>query len=209
MTSKPSANVPASAEGGAELLLHPTPSRPLPLGTPPTPARRGRVLGVNEEGRALIREARSVWEKFARKCGNPYVDSTALLLVGRMTIEATHWEDGLVILDAIRDRLEPKSSPRRIPEWAREHGASKRAAEHSRRKAAERVGPIDPEVRAALSAAWKGMHPRTMDTRDLECCCGTILTEADHQVPCPSCGRSLHPVCARTHECVLAQMRAG
>ena len=166
---------------------------------------------MNEEGRALIREARSVWEKFARKCGNPYVDSTALLLVGRMTIEATHWEDGLVILDAIRDRLEPKSSPRRIPEWAREHGASKRAAESERIKAEERVGPIDPKVRAALSVAWKSMHARLADTSGVRCDCGTYMDGQQRGAPCASCGRSLHPVCASRHECaaVLAQMRAG
>lgn len=118
--------------------------------TPPLPLRkrRGKFGGavvrgarwpsITKEHLALVREARTVWERAARSVGNPYVDNSALLLVGRQVIEATRCEDGLVILAAIRERIDPKSSPRRIPEWARLHGSELREREHNERKRAEK-----------------------------------------------------------------------
>lgn len=208
MTSNTSAKVPALAKGVAGPLLHPTPSRPLPVGTPPYPPHGGGEgsrstrppRGVPEEHRALIREARSVWEKAARRCANPYVDSAALLLVGRMALEATQWEDGLVILQAIRDRIEPKSSPRRIPEWAREEGAKKRNTEHRDRKSAELNAPWDPAVLSAARAfldARKRERYRAPTIRPDCTECGTLTHGR-----CAGCKRPVHPkVCSKRHVC--------
>ena len=151
----------------------------------PLPPRGGEVSGsrpprgVPEEHRALVKEARAEWEAAARKCANPYVDSAALLLVGRQALEATAWEDGLVILAAIRERMDPKASPRRIPEWAREVGAAKRNKEHRRRKSEELNAPLDP---AALTAAraFIDAHRRPRPVRrDPE----AVLREAEAALP--------------------------
>ena len=91
------------------------------MGTTPLPPKGGGgFLTVPEEHKALVKEARELWKTLAPQRANPYLDNRALLLVGRMALEATRWADGLVVLAAIEKRMDSKSSPRWIPEWARE-----------------------------------------------------------------------------------------
>lgn len=176
---------------------------------PPTPrGERATRKAVDEERRALMREARQVWEETARKVGNPYVDSRALMTVGQQAVEATQWEDGLVILAAIREHMDPKSSPRRIPEWARLTGSDKREREHLERKREAENTPVDPQVQAALSQAWRGMRQqftrRPADTRDVECDCGQIFKADDRRSACLSCGKDPPPGLRKE-----AQVRGG
>lgn len=83
----------------------------------------------------MASEAYKLWRDLAAERANPYGDHSGCLLAGRMAVDATRWEDGLVILAAIRANMDGKSSPRRIPEWARLHGSKQRSDAHDRVKA--------------------------------------------------------------------------
>jgi hypothetical protein len=109
------------------------------VGTTPTPKGDRSFRGYPEEVRALASEAYHLWRELAADIANPYSDHTSGLLAGRMAVDASKWEDGLVILDSIRVHMNPKSSPRRIPEWARLHGADQRGKQHDRRILEERA----------------------------------------------------------------------
>lgn len=104
-------------------------TRTRPEGTKYAPTPRGAGSSFRrlpEELRALASEAYALWRDLARERANPYGDHTGCLLAGRMAVDATRWEDGLVILAAIVERMDEKSSPRWIPEWSRELGGSRR-----------------------------------------------------------------------------------
>ena len=144
------------------------------MGNPPTPRPAGGRAwrGYLPEQKALAREAYALWRDLARERANPYGDHSGCLLAGRMAIEATRWEDGFVILDAIKDRMDSKSSPRWIPEWAREKGAQKRELENLARKQEERAAeqsrqaPSVPEdlIRCGRCGHWPHRTP------DCQCC---------------------------------------
>lgn len=107
--------------------------------TPYPQGGMGSFRRLPKELRQLASEAYSLWRELAVARANPYSDHSACLLAGRMAVDATLWEDGLVILEAIRSRMDEKSSPRRIPEWARLHGSDKRHNEHKARRLEERA----------------------------------------------------------------------
>jgi len=119
----------------------------------------------DDEGRQLASEAYRLWRELARKRGNPYSDHQYCLRAGYEAVEATRFEDGLVILDAIRRHLDVKSVPARIAEWARLEGSERRATEHRERAMRERETPIDPTVAAVLERPRKPRrpHPSTHD----------------------------------------------
>lgn len=73
-------------------------------------------------------------------------------------------------------------------------------AEHQRIKAEEANTPIDPQVRDAIKAALRARR-RPTDTSGIECDCRQLFKPDDRRDACSKCGRHLHPVCSRKHEC--------
>lgn len=161
----------------------------------------------DEEGRQLASEAYHLWRELAEKRGNPYSDHEYGLRAGRLAVDATRWEDGLVILEAIRKHMDEKSSPIRIPEWARLEGSDRREAARNEERQREReqhdraVEEMDPDVRRALIAVARARgRGRSHEdaTADVSCIvCGQLTAEK-----CSSCSRALHPRgCKSRHEC--------
>ena len=124
--------------GGEKVATYPR--NPRTLRNDPLPPKGGaRFRGLSGDARKLASEAYALWRELAVKLANPYSDHTAGLLAGRMAVDAMLWEDGLVILAAIKARMDEKSSPRRIPEWARLQGADQRYKQHKALKDAEKA----------------------------------------------------------------------
>lgn len=167
-------------------------------GTPlPQGGRSFRYLP--EEIRALASEAYALWRDLAVERANPYGDHTGCLLAGRMAVDATRWEDGLVILEAIRQRMDEKSSPRWIPEWARELGGQKREQARivARRAEKELVNDLDPEVRRVLVAFGKA-RAKGATTESWSCVVCRQITDGR----CAKCAVPLHVrACPSRHEC--------
>lgn len=172
-------------------------------GTTPTPLRRGTgsFRRLDPELRALAREAYALWRALAVDRANPYGDHTGCLLAGRMAVDATRWEDGLVILAAIRQRMDEKSSPRWIPEWARTLGAERREAANRDRKIVEQavLDNIDPEARRVMIAVGRAKaRGRSVSLESATCAVCRQFTETK----CVSCQRALHArACPTRHEC--------
>lgn len=172
---------------------------------PPTPAVRGRAFrGLPYEMRALASEAYALWGQIAKERANPYSDHQGCLLAGRMAIDASAWEDGFVILDAIRERMDEKSSPRWIPEWSRDLGARRRENLRNDRRIAEReaVDDLDPEVRRVIVAISRAKaQGKRVSLSDHQCAVCGQFTEGR----CPTCSRPLHQrSCPTRHECGVA-----
>lgn len=176
--------------------------------TPLPPASGGRGLrsfkDYDEEARALAGDAYDLWRELAVKRANPYGDHSGCLLAGRMAVDASLWADGFVVLDAIRQRMDHKSSPRRIPEWAREAQADKSNEEHRARMAAEREmwDDIDPEARRVMVAVSRAKaQGERVSLTDVICVSCRQFTETK----CPTCARPLHVrACPSQHECEAA-----
>lgn len=161
-----------------------------------------RTRHLPAELRRLSSEAYSLWRKLAAERANPYGDHSACLLAGRMAVDATAWEDGLVVLDAIRVFMDEKSSPRRIPEWSRDLGAQKRARyrnEVSKVLEKQAVDDLDPEVRRVMIAVGRAKAAgKRASLDDVTCAVCKQFTEGK----CPSCRRALHErSCPTRHEC--------
>lgn len=117
---------------------------PVPRAGPRTisePPEESSSWSAGSEHRALGAEAVRVWCAAAARCGNPYTDTAARRMIREQAAAATRWEDGAVVLAAIPAMMDARSSPRRIPEWARSYGADRRAAEHAARTRDSRPGP--------------------------------------------------------------------
>lgn len=171
-------------------------------GTTPTPLPRGRSFrGLSPEARALASEAYALWGQLARERSNPYGDHTGCLLAGRMAVDATRWEDGLVILAAIRERMDEKSSPRWIPEWARIAGAGKREEDHHTRlrAAREAEADLDPEVARVIAGISRAKaRGQAVALEDFYCAVCRQFAETK----CPRCARALHArSCPARHAC--------
>lgn len=162
---------------------------------------------LDAEGKQLASEAYHLWRALAPERGNPYSDHEYGLRAGRQAVEATRFEDGLVILEGIRRFMDEKSSPVRIPEWARTIGSEKREALRVRERELERAererqhDEMDPDVRRALIAVARARgrgrsHEDAM--HDVTCVvCGQITSTV-----CARCSRALHERGCRTrHEC--------
>lgn len=157
----------------------------------------------DEEAKLLAKEAYALWRELAIERANPYSDHQMSLVAGRMAVDATRWEDGFTILDAIRNRLDAKSSPRWIPEWARDLGGEKRKQQHNDRmvQAERNREDMDPEVRRILVAFGRAKSKNmNVTTESWTCCeCKSGLTDGR----CPTCRRAVHPrACQSRHECV-------
>lgn len=181
-------------------------------GTNPLPPTRGMgaFRRLPEELRRLASEAYVLWRDLAKARANPYGDHSACLLAGRMAVDASNWEDGLVVLDAIRRRMDEKSSPRRIPEWARELGATKReqarleqykaeGRDANGRRIAGADDGIDPEVRRVMrSLSAARARGDAVNIESFTCVSCRQFTETK----CAGCSRPLHTrACPARHEC--------
>lgn len=171
------------------------------IGTP-LPQRGARSFRtLDPEGRELAKEAYALWRDLAAARANPYGDHSGCLLAGRMAVDATRWEDGLVILAAIRQRMDEKSSPRWIPEWARSAGAARREEFRREQKQAEQaqVDDMDPEVRRVMISVGRAKAAgRVVSLEDVTCVARKQFTETK----CASCKRPLHArSCPARHEC--------
>lgn len=102
-------------------------------GKPPTEQEIKRAL------HAFAAEAEAVWLAAAEKCNNPYTDRPSKRGVHDQAIAATRWASETQVLHAIAQRMDYESSPRRIPEWARQQAADDDLREHEARLAAERA----------------------------------------------------------------------
>ena len=127
---------------------------------------------TDPELRRLASEAYALWRDLAAKRGNPYGDHEYCLRAGRQAVDATRWEDGLVVLAAIERFMDTKSSPVRIPEWARELGAERRETlrqEQVKRERleAERAAAAAPPPLEVLKCATCDHFPH----RDADCRC--------------------------------------
>lgn len=156
---------------------------------------------LSVEDRALAGAAYDLWRDLAVQRANPYGDHTGCLLAGRMAINATRWADGFVILDAIRGRMDEKSSPRWIPEWSREFDAEKQRARHVVNMAAEREmwDDVAPEARRVMvSVARAKSRGEQVSLEDVSCIECRQFTETK----CPKCQRALHSrSCPSRHTC--------
>lgn len=97
---------------------------------------------IEREQHAFGREAERIWLEVAEKCGSPYTDRAALRQVHDQAISATRWATEAQVLSAIRRRMDIKSSPRRLPEWARLVAADYAQIAHAASVAAERPSEI-------------------------------------------------------------------
>lgn len=131
------------------------------------PTRLPTRKEIEREQHRFGKEAEQVWTAAARKAGSPYITRGHLRQVHELAIEATRVASEGQVLSAIRRRLEAKSAPVRIPEWARLEQADDEQREHQRRVAPAldeviedkgRVGGLRPlasgvaRVTAALGA---------------------------------------------------------
>lgn len=172
-------------------------------GTTPTPLSRGKgsFRRLPPEMRALASEAYALWRDLARERSNPYGDHTGCLLAGRMAVDATLWEDGLVILEAIRQRMDEKSSPRWIAEWARTLGASKReeARNAQRRAEKEHISNLDPEVLRVMAEISRSKSKGKLVNLEDHIC---ILCKQFTEGRCMMCQRPMHEkACRSRHSC--------
>jgi hypothetical protein len=112
------------------------------------PTRPLTQAQIEREQHAFGREAERVWLETAEKRGSSYTDRAALRIVHELAIKATRWASEAQVLAAIRRRLDVKSTPRRIPEWARLEQGDDAQREHAAR-AAERPADeiIEPRSR--------------------------------------------------------------
>jgi hypothetical protein len=144
------------------------------------PGRAFRRL--DEEGRRLASDAYHLWRDLAPKRGNPYGDHEYCLRAGRQAVDATRWEDGLVILKAIELYMDASSSPVRIPEWARTLGAERREEarklEVQREREREAHEPISAETRALIeqTRARMKMPGRGIAGCDTQGCRGEAIS---------------------------------
>jgi hypothetical protein len=171
----------------------------------PLPQRGGRSFrGLDEEGRELASQAYALWRDLAVERGNAYGDHRMCLFAGRQAVEATRWEDGLVVLAAIRQRMDRESSPRWIPEWARELGGQRRRLEHEISMRAERdaLADVDPEVHRIMVAFGRAKsRDFLVSTASWTCVVCKQLTDGR----CLKCSRALHQRgCPPRHECEAA-----
>ncbi len=103
---------------------------------PPTPAE------VEREQHRFGKIAEDVWLERAPKVGSPYTDRAALRMVHHQAVAALQWASETQILAAIRRRMDPKSTPRRIPEWARQEAARDQELAHAQRRDLEHADEV-------------------------------------------------------------------
>jgi hypothetical protein len=120
---------------------------------------------LDADGKRLASETYRLWRQLAPKRGNPYGDHQYGLRAGYEAVEASRYEDGLVILAAIRKHMDAKAVPARIAEWARLEGSDRRAAEHRDRQMRERETPMAPAVAGIIGRPRRPQrpHPATHD----------------------------------------------
>lgn len=149
----------------------------------------------------LASETYALWRDLAAARANPYGDHSGCLLAGRMAVDATNWEDGLVVLAAIRLRMDGKSSPRWIPEWSRELGATRREEARMEQKRAEaaQVDDMDPEVRRVMISVGRAKAAgKPVSLGDVTC----VVCKQFTETKCASCTRPIHArSCPARHEC--------
>jgi hypothetical protein len=103
---------------------------------------------IEREQHLFGRDAERTWLEAAEKVGSPYTDRAALRQVHEQAINATRWATEAQVLSAIRRRLDIKSSPRRIPEWARLEAGDDAQREHVASVRAEQPSEIIEPPRA-------------------------------------------------------------
>ena len=145
-----------TAAAGGDIALSPEPSYPVlePVEEPSRAARaRGieiptrppTVAEVRREEQRFGKLAEEVWLETAPKVGSPYTDRLALRTVHHQAIAALRWADERQILAAIRRRMDGKSSPRRIPEWARLEAGRDQELAHMQRRDLEHADEVIEE----------------------------------------------------------------
>jgi len=130
------------------------------------PTRMPTERQIAREQHRFGKEAERVWLQVTAKVGSPYTDRAALRIVHEHALAATRWATETQILTAIRRHMDAKSSPRRIPEWARLEVGEAEEREHRDREMAERAAtdarlrdePVDPAVLEQLKAATRSMR---------------------------------------------------
>jgi len=141
-----------SETGGGDTAVSPKPS--VPVLDPSTNRSRARARAqaieiptkvptpaqIEREQHLFGRDAEKVWTETAERVGSPYTDRAALRTVHEQAISATRWASETQVLAAIRRRMDSKSSPRRIPEWARLEAGDELQREHAARLRRE---PLD------------------------------------------------------------------
>lgn len=117
------------------------------------PTKMATPEEVAREQKAWAKEVAGVWASVADQRGSPYTDSAALKMVREQVVAALRWATEAQVVAAIRARLERDSSPRRIPEWARERAADEREEAERQRKMRERQDQAVPTAVDALLRA--------------------------------------------------------
>jgi hypothetical protein len=153
---------------------------------------------VERDQHRFGKEAERVWHEAARGSGNPYTDRPALRAVHDQAIEAARFADEQLVLAAIRERMDEKSSPRRIPEWARLAESDRRQAVRLARKAAERA---DRDVIVEHEGTRYLGHVPDAEGGVCRICKGSL---DDHKLAAPSAMRHLGPAVRR----VVSDVRA-
>lgn len=97
------------------------------------PTRLATPGQIRREQHRFGKAAEDVWRAAAEKAGSPYVTRGHLRQVHELAIGALRWATEAQILAAIARRLDAKSAPVRIPEWARLEAADAEQRAHADR----------------------------------------------------------------------------
>lgn len=122
-----------SAEPSLEPLLEPSlePARAPRAEGPEIPTRLPTRAEVEAEQHRFGKIAENAWLERTAIVGSPYTDRSALRNVHHQAVAALQWASEAQILAAIRNRLDAKSTPRRIPEWSRLEAANEDRTAHA------------------------------------------------------------------------------
>lgn len=109
---------------------------------------------IEREQHRFGKAAEDVWRAAAAKAGSPYVTRGHLRQVHELAIGALRWATEAQVLAAIARRLDAKSAPVRIPEWARLE-----AADAEQRAHADRMRRVDVDEVIEPGPRVAGLRP--------------------------------------------------